>query len=324
MRVAFLLSLLLLAPATAGCIVPKDMPALREELGYASVDQPDFQVHVRADTLEPAVNEALALEADVEGIASDRVDVSWTIDGQAREGATTTVTFTTPGPKPVNVTAEGPNGSVARDAVTLDVRENQPPAPAIEVPDRENLRADRTVTFSANATTDPDGDALTYAWTIDGDEAGTGSWVQTDLEPGLHEVSVTVDDGLATATASEAFAVNEFVRETRNLSAQDNVTRLNVNARPGLAEIDVTLTHTTRLGADDVNLVLASPEGEPLARSAASPEPGASTATESITLAGDRLEPGPYTVAAQLDRGISATVTIEGVFTYTPLDATPK
>jgi hypothetical protein len=52
-----------------------------------------------------------------------------------------------------------------------------------------------TVRLSGTESTDPDGDLLSYRWTVDGNPAGMGREVTVSLNPGEHTVVLTVEDG---------------------------------------------------------------------------------------------------------------------------------
>ncbi|WNR43159.1 PKD domain-containing protein [Paenibacillus roseipurpureus] len=65
---------------------------------------------------------------------------------------------------------------------------------------------------SANASIDPDGDSLTYTWTIEGLSGGTKSFTTTNFthkffEPGDYKVTLAVTDGMVTTTAVKTITV---------------------------------------------------------------------------------------------------------------------
>jgi hypothetical protein len=65
-----------------------------------------------------------------------------------------------------------------------------------------------SVKLDASGSTDPDGDTLTYSWTIDGAAAGTGATITATLDVGCHTVAVTVDDGKGgTSTCTKTVCV---------------------------------------------------------------------------------------------------------------------
>ena len=67
------------------------------------------------------------------------------------------------------------------------------------------------VTFDGSGSTDAEGDPLTFQWYIDGTLAGTGSTLTTTFaELGSHTVSLTVDDGAASATISKGVSVQNL------------------------------------------------------------------------------------------------------------------
>lgn len=74
---------------------------------------------------------------------------------------------------------------------------NYPPQIDLEIPKNGTVvKEDELITFSAMNTIDPDDDKLNFIWSsnISG-ELSTDSWFQIRLTPGIHEISITVDDG---------------------------------------------------------------------------------------------------------------------------------
>lgn len=83
---------------------------------------------------------------------------------------------------------------------------NQPPAAAITGP--ATALAGTPLTFSAEDSTDPDGDALTYAWTFGDGSTGSGADVtHTFTAAGSYTVTVTVTDGSEEADATHALTI---------------------------------------------------------------------------------------------------------------------
>ena len=50
------------------------------------------------------------------------------------------------------------------------------------------------VTLDGSGSTDPNGDALVYTWTEGGTELGTGRNPTFNIAPGVHDLTLTVDD----------------------------------------------------------------------------------------------------------------------------------
>lgn len=312
-------SLLLVLSATSGCIVPEDMPALREELGYASVEQPDLVVKARATTLTPTVEQPVELSAEIEGLPLDAVELTWDVNGTTYEQATIEVSFAQPGTHPVELTATGPNGTSAEDAIQIEAIPNQAPEPELRVEDAGELWAHEPVVVRAEGSTDPDGDELSYDWRLDGEPVDAGPVLEADLEAGPHHVAVTVSDGHAEATREESFAVDQLLDREANLTAQDTETRFTVPVAASLETATLELTHTTQAGLDTVNFTLLTPDGEALVSTQTDPAPGDSQANQRIELDAEALEAQPHTLVLSLERGTEAVATIEGVFTYSPL-----
>lgn len=313
-RAILALALMLTAPLS-GCIVPENMTALREELGYASVELPDVVAKARASTLTPRVHEDVTLTAEVEGLPLENATIEWTLGDTTRAGPSITHAFTQPGPVPVNLTVSG-DGSAAHDALTLTVEENARPTAEITLPPASSLVAGETVTLSASSSSDPDGDELTYAWTIDGTPTGTGPTLEHAFDAGVHQVKLTVSDGLEAVAAFQQVPVEERLAAAGNLSATEDTMSTSFEVREGIEGLEVTLEHTTTLGADDVDLLLLDDAGETVASASTEPSPGTSTAKERLSLPGSELSPGPYTLEARLERGANATVSLTGTLTY--------
>ena len=56
------------------------------------------------------------------------------------------------------------------------------------------------VTLDGSASSDPDGDDITYSWSENGSEIATGANPTVDLTPGTHTITLTVSDGELTAS----------------------------------------------------------------------------------------------------------------------------
>ena len=67
--------------------------------------------------------------------------------------------------------------------------------------------AGAAVTLDGSASSDPDGDALTYTWTENGGVIATGSKPAVTLSYGSHTITLTVDDGKG-GTASDMVVIN--------------------------------------------------------------------------------------------------------------------
>jgi PKD repeat protein len=118
----------------------------------------------------------------------------------------------------------------ASDSVDVTVEEekedpNDPPTAVLDV-EPSNPPPGSPVQLEATASSDPDGQIETYAWTADGQDVGQGPQITHAFdEPGEHTASLTVtdDDGLAD-TATETLAVQprdptaSFTRDCQGLS----------------------------------------------------------------------------------------------------------
>ena len=88
-------------------------------------------------------------------------------------------------------------------------RGNRAPVAKITASDTAGMQP-LTLTFDASGSTDPDGDALTFSWSVAGvQQSGSGAKFQhTFTQPGIYEVTLTARDGSGAAgTAKEIISV---------------------------------------------------------------------------------------------------------------------
>lgn len=168
-------------------------------------------VEVTAPT-DPYVGETweFATSGSGDDDAGDTLTYAWDLgDGATAAGPAVQHAYDAPGTYTVTVTVTDDAGATdtAQEDVTVVNR-----APVADlVVDPTEATAGQEVTFDASASSDPDGQALTYAWDVDGDgqpdattDAPTYVHVYTtntqDRAP--FEATVTVDDGELTATSA--------------------------------------------------------------------------------------------------------------------------
>ncbi len=138
--------------------------------------------------------------------------------GQSKIGYVSMVTFenTDIGTVVVNIVAEGV-GSYSDLQLQITILDRtQDPVPMITGP--QWARLEEIVTLSAEGSTDPDGDSLSYNWFIPGWGNHTGSMVTFNYtKVGLYEIILEVYDGNATSTMTLPFLV--FPKVPTNLSS---------------------------------------------------------------------------------------------------------
>ncbi len=136
----------------------------------------------------------------------DLLAYEWRDGNDAVVGAGTTLTSNlSAGVHTFFLTVTDPFGATGQDRVTVRVlpaRNRTPIARAGEdVAVAEGTGKTTGVALNGTASSDPDGHALTYEWSVLERPVGTGPEPTVDLEPGRHKVKLTVTDPWgATAT----------------------------------------------------------------------------------------------------------------------------
>src|SRR5579859_3162146 len=110
-----------------------------------------------------------------------------------------------------------------------------------------------TVLLDGSASSDPDGDALTYAWNENGTALGTGAFVQTRLALGKHPVALTVADSFG---ATSSVTVNITVTPPVDLAITATSSATTINSGDTLT-YNGTLTNSGPNDATGVNVTLA-------------------------------------------------------------------
>ncbi|MGO1488733.1 MAG: PKD domain-containing protein [Arachnia sp.] len=123
----------------------------------------------------------------------DALTYAWAFgDGESSSEASPTHTYAAAGTYTVSLTVS--DGSGGTDEVSKDVTvspENQAPVAAFS-----GSVSGLSVVFDSAGSSDPDGDALTYAWAFgDGESSSEASPTHTYAAAGTYTVSLTVSDG---------------------------------------------------------------------------------------------------------------------------------
>lgn len=132
--------------------------------------------------------------SDPEG---DILGYVWSIGGvKIATGISPTVGPFEVGVFTVTLTVTDSHGATATDSMTITVVNKAPIANA--GPDQTiNLKGkDVTVTLDGSASTDPEGSALSFMWSLGGQTVGTGAIVQITLSQGTHFFTLAATDEL--------------------------------------------------------------------------------------------------------------------------------
>ncbi len=161
-----------------------------------------------------ATGQAVTLQGgasyDVDGAIGDyRWDLG---DGAVAQGASVTHVYTAPGTYVATLRVRDESGvanAEASDTVTITV--NAPPQPVMAGPDRP-IAVGEVARLDGSASSDPDGDILSYFWEFGDGAAGDGAVVDYAwAQPGVYTVRLTVTDNSATSSAVSSGAFDVVV-----------------------------------------------------------------------------------------------------------------
>lgn len=138
------------------------------------------------------------------------------------------------------------------DPIPVDGR---PPVAAIApLPPAECIGGRATVTLDASASTDPDGDALTYEWRASGADIDdpTAAVTRARVPLGITAVSLWVTDGIFGASARERVTVQDTVPPNVYVTRPtDGALYVNDEAQP----VDTGWSHATAVGPLTVRVI---------------------------------------------------------------------
>ncbi len=121
-------------------------------------------------------------------------------DGATGTGVTSSRTYATAGARTVTLTVSDGTTTAQTTRPVSPTTGNQPPVPSFTA-----SCAALTCSFNAGATTDPDGNPMTYAWNFGDGATGTGvTSSRTYATAGARTVTLTVNDGTTTAQTTRS------------------------------------------------------------------------------------------------------------------------
>lgn len=108
-------------------------------------------------------------------------------------------------------TATDSAGNTNTNQATFTVNTNSPPTADLTGP--SSLSLNQQGSFDASGSSDPDGDSLSYSWSVDSGSISGSSGIESWGSPGSYTVSVTVSDGNG---GSDTASVNVDVSDESN------------------------------------------------------------------------------------------------------------
>jgi PKD repeat protein/glucose/arabinose dehydrogenase len=163
-----------------------------------------------------------ATSADPEG---GSLSFAWEFgDGGTSTEADPSHTYAAPGSYVAKLTVTDPLGGVGTEDLPVTIP-NLPPSPAASATPGIGV-VPVTVHFDASATTDPDGDAITFAWDFGDGATATGPQADHAFPvPGTHDVTLTAYDFFGASTSTTLAIVAEAPPDEDSdgvLDANDN------------------------------------------------------------------------------------------------------
>lgn len=143
----------------------------------------------------------------------DALTLTWFADGiYFGEGTQFTTNVLAAGTHVITLNVTDKYGETVKVSITISIgnKKNHRPenVTILEPKDGAEFLTDEMITFSGTAD-DPDGDALTYTWYVDGLGTGFGEKVTMLLTQGTHNVKLVASDGSADASAAISIIVRE-------------------------------------------------------------------------------------------------------------------
>jgi PKD repeat protein len=176
-----------------------------DNYGATASDEMILTVLNRAPTanagLDQTANHTQTVTLDATGSTDPEGGVltyAWSVGGvQIATGANPVVGPFEVGAHTVTLTVTDDQGATASDSMVVNVVNEAPVANA--GPDQtvyiaKGKSKNVSVTVDGSASIDPEGGALSYLWTLDGQTAGTSAIVQTNLTAGVYSFTLTVTD----------------------------------------------------------------------------------------------------------------------------------
>jgi predicted GH43/DUF377 family glycosyl hydrolase len=161
-------------------------------------------------------NEASFFSVNATTCCGAVINYSWYVDGvlQAPLSPTNlswTPSFTGAGPHDVTLVLANGDTTVTRRWNVNVLTTDRPPVVDVASPSGDPSASHASVVVFGVEASDPDGDALTFAWAADGVplEAPSNQATVSGLPAGLHDVTVTIFDGVLNTTHSWALTLTD-------------------------------------------------------------------------------------------------------------------
>ncbi len=243
------------------------------------------------------LGQSVNITANASDSDDDNLTITWTASGGSVTGQGSTATFTSNQVGQYTIKAEvtDPDGATASCSSDVTVAKNKQ-APTISCrPETSSVVQGGSVTLTASAS-DPNGDALSYAWAVNGrsvpNDQATFEFGTAGRNPGRYTVQVTVTD-VDGMSASCQFTVT--------VSAKDN--------NPPTVTLSLDKASVYQGESVRATATASDPDGDPLTYRWQLDGNRISGTSSTNTIDTSGLAGGPHTVTVTVtdDRGASAS-----------------
>ncbi|WP_141567549.1 PKD domain-containing protein, partial [Serinicoccus profundi] len=219
--------------AVYSAALPADRVAAHFSAGSTANIDPTADFSAQVDGLEVALDGSASSDGDGEIVSS-----TWDFgDGETGDGVTTSHTYAEAGTYEVTLTVTDDRGGEGTSTQSVTVEEPPNAVPTAEfgvTTDELGLAVD------ASASSDEDGEIVSYAWDFGDGTTGEGSTAShTYAEAGTYEVSLTVTDdrgGEGTSTQSVTVALTPNVEPVARFTVDSELLEVSVDGSSSVDE----------------------------------------------------------------------------------------
>lgn len=314
----------------SGCIGVDNMSDLKSRLkgGPEVVTVPaaptphDPVARIDVDRTRVRLNTTLTFDASRSSDADGRIAAwNWTVDGVPLGSSTKLVhRFDAQGTHRVRLTVTDDEGRTDDQRVDIDVFEDDPPDAALSITDADGREihrtlAGRTLTFSAEASSDPEGDLLVHRWELGDGTRTTGASFEHVYEAGgRYDVRLVVEDPAnQTDRIRRTVVVDERGLRSGRVTVEEPDAEVAVPVREDARKFRIETEYAADLPLEDLDLSVDRPNGSTIT---ASDDEDALPGNRTLTVEVPSPTDGTWIAEVTLERGDDVPYTVRWTVLY--------